>query len=368
MSSKNIIYYLVLLVAVLGICLLCSCRQNPGGIVEDSNNFNSSIPCWEQTWQCGKWEPLKSDASGEIGVYIGGNVAISICYNCGSIRVLDFDGKKERVLFSPRSRVEACDHKWIAGLDRRSFDLIEAGDIVAVQQGNYLFVFMIQKISGFALDNQEVEYRVARFSLRNKCPIKIDLSAIKWKARKSYKAFPIAGRKIEFDLFQTIWTNYKPRFVEIFYDQYYGGADGPEAVTGDDTAKIAIIHKDDIKEDGIIDFRQYRFKSWEDGLGNRCDEDSEKTPLEMGRYLTEQQIIQIASKAFAEEYYDPNGYKIEYDKGNKIFNECYKEYYPKLFGYDYQAVRFISTEFGELYWVCIDKKTGELLHIYTGRQ
>ena len=59
-------------------------------------------------------------------------------------------------------------------------------------------------------------------------------------------------------------------FIEIFYDQYYGGFDNltsPDC----DIAKIAIIHKDDMKESSIIDFRQYRFKSWEDGLGNKCD-------------------------------------------------------------------------------------------------
>jgi len=56
------------------------------------------------------------------------------------------------------------------------------------------------------------------------------------------------------------------------YDQYYGGAHGPGAVIGDDTAKISVIHKEDLKENVIVDLRQYRFKSWEDGLGNRCSE------------------------------------------------------------------------------------------------
>ncbi|MHC4157441.1 MAG: hypothetical protein ACYSSO_00025 [Planctomycetota bacterium] len=295
----NSICHLALLTVVLAICLLCSCRQNPGGVVEDSNNFSSSILCWDQSWECGEWEPLELDSTESIrtwdAINAGDGTYWSICDNCGSIRIFDIGSKKERTLLSPRSRLRPCDykwaaglsekqlvlygfdpivgeHKWIAGLSRRSFDLIEAGDVLVAQQGNYLFVFMIQNILGVALDDQRVEYRVARFGVGDRFPIKIDLSVIKWKTSKSYKAFPIGGRKIEFDLFPTILTNNKPRFVEIFYDQYYGGSDGPEAVMGSNVAKIAIIHKDDLAGNSIIDLRQYRFKSWEDGMGNSCEE------------------------------------------------------------------------------------------------
>jgi hypothetical protein len=291
MSSKYIIYHVVLLASLLCSCSLCSCRRNPEGIVEDSNNFSLSIPCWEQIWQCGNWKPLESNLNGEW-VFYEGNWGMSICDNCGSIRILDFGNKKERTLFSPTSRFRPSEyewtaglsqrqlalygfdpifgeHKWVAGLSQRSFDLIEAGDILVVQQRNYLFIFMIQEISGIALDDQEVRYKVAKFSLKDKWPVKIDLSKVNWKERKNHKALPIAGRGIEFDLFPTVWTNDKPTFIEIFYDQYYGGSDGPEAVMGDDVAKIAIIHKDDVQGDYIVDLRRYRFKSWEDGLGNK---------------------------------------------------------------------------------------------------
>lgn len=296
---KNTIHNTVLLLTLLGVCLTCSCRRNPDGIVEDSNSFSLSIPCWEQSWKAGKWETLTLELDDMIWnsvVFLSKeSVRLSICDNCGSVRVLDFGNKKERTLFSSTSRFKPSEyewtaglserqlalygfdpivgeHKWIAGLSRRSFDLIEAGDVLVVQQRQHLFIFMIQKISGYALDNQEVRYKIAKFSLKDKCPIRIDLSKVKWKEKKNHKAFPIAGRGIEFDLFPTIWTNNKPRFIEIFYDQYYGGSYGPEAVVGDDTAKIAIIHKDDLADVSIIDLRHYRFKSWEDGLGNESEE------------------------------------------------------------------------------------------------
>jgi hypothetical protein len=292
-------YKIVLVVTVLCVCVLCSCRENPGGIVEDSNDFSSSLPCWDQSWECGGWEPLKLDSTESIrtwdAINAGDGTYLSICDNCRSIRILDFNSKKERIILAPRSHLRPSDyewtaglsesqlvlygfdiiageHKWLAGLSLRSFDLIEAGDILAVQQRHYLFIFRIENISGSALDDQEVTYKVATFSLKDRWPIKIDLYKVKWKERKTHKALPIAGRDIEFHLFRTILTNSKPVFIEIFYDQYYGGLGGPDTVVGDDAAKIAIIHKDNMKEDGIIDFRRYRFKTWEDGLGNLCDE------------------------------------------------------------------------------------------------
>ena len=275
MNSKHSISYIVLFVILLNTCLLYSCRRNPGGIVEDPNNFSLSILCFDQSWEYGKWEPLKLDSNESIRSWdamdAGNGGYLSVCKNCNSDRILDFDAKKQRVLLSSEPNSKVCDHDWVAGAGRSSSDLIEAGDIVIVQQRNYLFVFEIQRILGSFLDDQQVEYRVARFSLRNKCPVKIDLSGVKWKERKDHKAFPIAGRGIEFDLFPTMWTNDKAKFLKIFYDQYYGGLYGPEAVTGDDVAKIAIIHKGDIKEDRIVDFRRYRFKSWEDGLSNKCE-------------------------------------------------------------------------------------------------
>lgn len=285
--------------AVVGVCLLCSCSRDPGGIVVDSNNFSSSFPCWDQSWKAGDWETLileLDDIIWDSIVFLSKeSVRLSICDNCESIRILDFGNKKERTIFSQTSRFQPSEyewaaglsekqlalngfdpivgkHKWIAGLSRRSFDLIEAGDVLVVQQRHNLFIFMIQKISGIALEDQEVRYKVAKFSLKNKWPVKIDLSEVEWKERNKHKVLPIAGRGIEFDLFPTSWTNDKPMFVEIFYDQYYGGSSGPEAVIGEDVAKIAIIHKDDLVGDTVIDLRQYRFKSWEDGLGNKCGE------------------------------------------------------------------------------------------------
>jgi hypothetical protein len=99
----------------------------------------------------------------------------------------------------------------------------------------------------------------------------------------------------------------------------------------------------------------------------RRDNNIQERGVEMReRELTKKQIIQIASKAFEERYgWDVNKCKIKYDKGNKDFNKYYAKLYPHLAGHDYQAVRFITpgplTPGGGPHWVCIDRKSGEVL-------
>jgi len=89
------------------------------------------------------------------------------------------------------------------------------------------------------------------------------------------------------------------------------------------------------------------------------------------RELTKKQIIQIASKAFEERFgLDVDKCRITYDRKNKIWNKYYAEYYPHFVDKNYQAVRLSRT--GQLqigggpYWICIDKKTGEVLQMDVG--
>ncbi len=85
-----------------------------------------------------------------------------------------------------------------------------------------------------------------------------------------------------------------------------------------------------------------------------------------GGDLTKQEIIQIARKIIEERYGEnTNGYRIFYDDGNKTWGKNYAEYYPNLVGQNYQAVQFDGTgilqQGGGPYWVCIERKTGEVL-------
>lgn len=116
---------------------------------------------------------------------------------------------------------------------------------------------------------------------------------------------------------------------------------------------------------GIFEPRNWnRIKTINNGTQGKGTEISE-------RDLTKKQIVQIAKKVLHERYgaekygLDVNNCRIKYDKKNKIFNKYYLEYYPNLVGHSYQAVCFNPV--GQLqigggpYWICIDRKTGEVL-------
>ena len=82
--------------------------------------------------------------------------------------------------------------------------------------------------------------------------------------------------------------------------------------------------------------------------------------------LSKKQLIMIAKKAIMEELnMDPESGKLYFDNGNKIWNKYFAEKYPNLSNYDYQAIRFVRngpiTIGGGSCWMCIDKKTGEVL-------
>ncbi|MBN2020819.1 MAG: WD40 repeat domain-containing protein [Sedimentisphaerales bacterium] len=267
---------------VIRICLISLLFLWPSGCRDTKNTpkptgISALLPCGEQSWEDGAWEPLKMESSDDIrtwdAINAGDGTYWSVCKKCDSSRILDFKTKKEIVIASSKPNAKVCNHEWIAGFGRESSDLIEAGSIIAIQQKRCLFVFMIQEISGFTLPAPEITYKFEKFCLDDRWPIKIDLSKIEWKGPKTKNALPIVGREIETHLVEPKSPDNKSGLIEIMYDQYYGGANGPGAVVGDDAAKIAIIHKDDLKENVLVDFRQYRFKSWEDGLGNLCGEE-----------------------------------------------------------------------------------------------
>jgi hypothetical protein len=89
------------------------------------------------------------------------------------------------------------------------------------------------------------------------------------------------------------------------------------------------------------------------------------------KILSKKELIQIAGKAVKDRCgLDVDKCRITYDTGNKIWNKYYAENFPNLIGRDYQAICFERT--GQLqigggpYWICIDKKTGEVLQMDVG--
>jgi len=54
------------------------------------------------------------------------------------------------------------------------------------------------------------------------------------------------------------------------YDGYYGHSYGPCARAYEDSAHITVIRKSDLEGSSVVDLSAYRFKTWEDGLTNKC--------------------------------------------------------------------------------------------------
>jgi hypothetical protein len=91
--------------------------------------------------------------------------------------------------------------------------------------------------------------------------------------------------------------------------------------------------------------------------------------------LTKKQLIEIARKAFKEQLNMDIGH-CRFDRGNKIWNQYYADRYPGLSGRNYQAIECSTKQpfhlrpseklGGGPHWICIDKKTGEVLQYDMG--
>ena len=91
--------------------------------------------------------------------------------------------------------------------------------------------------------------------------------------------------------------------------------------------------------------------------------------------LTKKQLLLIAKTAFKENlnelHLEVDKGKVVFDRENKVWNKYYAERYPHLSNYDYQVIQFFPqgtklTMGGGPFWVCIDKKTGQILQFDIG--
>jgi len=251
-------------------------------------DFHSTVPCYEQQWDCGEWQSLnkkiddkeylilKNPPSGKI-------LYESVCGECSSLRVIDPDNDEFRTILSYEGRISNCKHIWKPGTHSWSSEPIEAGDILFVIYKHRLYSVLIDVISvDYVLDDSntyfphgKLTYEVAEV----KYP-KESINNIKWKELPWKKIFSdeneiqIGEKKIYLSILPSSESE-RVRDVEgilfLAYDHYYGFLGEPEQKLVQPSAYIAIVHKSDLKEDNVIDIANYRFKTWEDGLGNSCN-------------------------------------------------------------------------------------------------
>lgn len=239
-------------------------------VVEDSN---VPYPCWEQVWDCGDWRALSYEPNRETFFYTdvaGKTMLRSCCLECGSFRLINPENRTERVVLSYKSKIKNCKHIWRPCVSSWSLDPIEEGGAIIVIWRRQFYVVVIEKISFYPDD--KVVYKIAEVPSSEELPVKIDLNVLKWQEKETVsQAIPLAGREIVFSTYEfTAHTEVElGKVLCIGYDYTYGGPSSSCKLRT--PAHIAIVHKSYLKSNPIIDLTKFRFKTWEDGLGNMCD-------------------------------------------------------------------------------------------------
>ncbi len=224
--------------------------------------------CISQEWDAGKWESISDDLGDYAicGTEDDKTLGLSFCRHCRSVKVIDFEEKQQRIVLSPEAKASECVHKWVAGLSKRAFELIEEGDYLLAIENGKLYIIRIDKIS-WPFSQLIYKRNIVDIS---KTHYKIKTENLKWKEKTAKSQIPLASHKISFYSDSSLQEKEKPH-IEFEYDGYYGGVYGPQAKRAEDSLYIAVVHSSDLGDEAIIDLSMFRFKTWEDGLGNRCD-------------------------------------------------------------------------------------------------
>ena len=243
-----------------------------GNFVDD----NWPARCWQQHWDSGKWFDLTVTPGADsllLTEVSGSTLAVSVCTQCSSIRIIDMQGRRERIILSQHGHLSACRHSWKAGANAWSQTPIEQGDILLVVYKYNVYAIRIMK---FVFDPESLSiallYEQAQVDFEDTLPHRLDISALEWKEFSAAENIPIDDdRDVPFSVYRYFPAGSTECTVifSIWYDYYYGGP-----VTGS-AARIpmyvALVDHMYLQNRTVIELDRFGFKSWEDGLGNRSD-------------------------------------------------------------------------------------------------
>lgn len=267
--------YKYVIVVVIGL-IITGCHHK-------SEKPEDVYPCWTQSWKDGDWTDLH-DLPASSTFSVTGPVkeieypvaekeafdefGVSLCFETMDIRILNLSEKKQRVI-----QCEWVGHghdvqEWHPTLSLHSANMIKSGDCLFIVYQSRLYAVWVNRI--FA--DHEALVQFCEFQ-NPRLPVVIVGKDIVWKSEKLVQKIVIGDRYIEF---KTV-PNPKPsdnseeqRFcMVIFYDRGYGST-YPGLYPGHfSAAHIAIVDREEFDLMNI-NLKNYRFKTWEDGLGNRC--------------------------------------------------------------------------------------------------
>ncbi len=186
------------------------------------------------------------------------------------------DEGTERILPSTSIRMEGDGYEWIAGIYAASVrnDSIKEGDILfIIDRGRMYAVWITRLFDAFKYEDK-LSYKFAVVSSSGDLPTKVNLGKLNWKSHTATEEIPYADRTLHFITDMEIVNNQLTgrSFISIEYDDFYGCYGGPPNYPDCPiAAHIAIVDKEYIAENNIVDLTKFRFKTWDDGLGNRCE-------------------------------------------------------------------------------------------------
>lgn len=266
---------LVFLLSFLIFSLACGCdRKEEQSQANTSRNVDTAFPCWEQSWQCGKWFPLthKLDHAKVLeGETPDGKLLfLSTCDLCDSIRLVNPEAMTERILLSPKGRAEECKHTWSSSVHNHSFDPIKKGDAIFVAFGKEMYVLLVESIF---FPSNKISCKIAKITSTGEFVRRIRLGELTWKRIEAEDNVAVGSRWLPFYNSSLIDSNDNVEyFLSITYDRYYGSLGGASAWRYDPSSRICIVHKSYLESNSEVDLAEFRFKMWEDGLGNRCED------------------------------------------------------------------------------------------------
>lgn len=257
--------------------------QETAGTSTASIDPSKIFPRWEQSWDCGNWTAIVNEPPYKEVVTMttrrGKVLYQSFCGWCKSRRIVDPDTKRQRILLSPKARNEACEHRWLPGISQKTLEPLEAGDALVVVYREQMYFLRIQELIR-PIDSPEgcasALCEFTKIGLGSGLDTEIDFRRLSWKKGTAIEVLPIPEHPVVFYVDSAENGDESP--VMLFeYDAYYGHSYGPDARAYEDSAHIAVIHKADLQKNSVVDLAAYPFKTWEDGLSNKC---GDETPSE----------------------------------------------------------------------------------------
>jgi len=241
--------------------------------IEDSN---VPFPCWEQSWRCGKWRTFNYTLNDKEflvrRVPEQETLLLSTCSHCSSFRLVNPYEMTERIILSSRAKVKQCEHEWRPAFHYSSFEQIELYDIFFVVYDGRMYAIYLEEIFGDPFPNGNIVYQIAEVTGPENLPEEVAWKELKWEVHEAEGELPVADRTITFFTKSILVDNNRKieKYVSIAYDNPYGGK---MTEKNQPDAHIAIVHNSYLINNPVVDLRKFRFKTWEDGLGNRCEEE-----------------------------------------------------------------------------------------------